>query len=243
MTYREIVYMCLDELKLSSDDSTYTEDHIIFLTTKYRAALLKKEYYSNLKKPVSEGNYQTLCLDLIQVPAISGEPCEGEDYLRSKEKLPVFMHIGTPRVYPLDYWQGDIALVSRDRMKFTGYNKWMGNIIYCSLGPDNYIYFKSSNPQFIYLEKVRFSAVFEDPVKAFESACDGDTACDILDAEFPIEDALVNQLIQLTVQELRGPEYAPEDDQNNAKDDLADMMNFIRRNMKSNLSKQIDGEL
>lgn len=240
MTYREIVFMCLDELKLSSDDAYFTEDHIIFLLNKYRTMILKREYGSQ-KKYVSEGNYQTLCLDLIEVPAITGEPCEGGSYLRSKEKIPVFMNIGTPRVYPLDFYQGDIALITRDRMRYIGYNKWMSNIIYCSLGPDNYLYFKSSNPQFLHLEKVKFSAIFEDPEEAIKLSCEGDTTCDILDAEFPIEDSWVNQLIQLVVQELRGPEYAPEEDSNNADDDLSDMMSAIRRNMKSNAQKQIEG--
>ena len=36
-TYREIVYMCLDQVKLISDDAYYTQDHIIFLADKYRA--------------------------------------------------------------------------------------------------------------------------------------------------------------------------------------------------------------
>ena len=28
-TYRELVYLCLDEMKLYTDDSLFTEDHII----------------------------------------------------------------------------------------------------------------------------------------------------------------------------------------------------------------------
>jgi len=241
MTYRQLVFMILDELKMSSDDSYYTEDHIIFLANKFRAMILKREYSSSLRKYVSEGNYQTLCLDLIEVPAIAGEPCEGGSYLRSKEKIPVFMTIGSPRVYPIDFYQGDIALITRDRMRYVGHNKWMGNIIYCSLGPDSYLYFKSSNPQFLYMKKMKFSAIFEDPEEAIKLACEGDKTCDILDSEFPIEDNFVNQLIQLIVQELRGPEYAPEDPQNNADDDLSDMMGYIRRNMKSDVQKQIEG--
>ena len=31
MTYREIVYIILDNLKLASDDSYITEEHILFL--------------------------------------------------------------------------------------------------------------------------------------------------------------------------------------------------------------------
>jgi len=41
MTYKEIIYLILDELKMSSDDSYYTEDHVKFLCNKYRTLLLK----------------------------------------------------------------------------------------------------------------------------------------------------------------------------------------------------------
>ena len=145
--------MALDELKLSSDDAQFTEDHVMFLLNKYRTFLLKQRY-SDIKKQIPESNYQTICLDLIQVPAISGDACEGGTYLRSKEKIPFLMKIGIPRVYPLEYYQGEITYVSRDRMRYVGYNKFLQNIIYCSIGPDNYLYFKSSNPQYLYLEKV-----------------------------------------------------------------------------------------
>ena len=222
MTYREIVYMVLDELKGMSDDFTFTEDHIAFLCGKYRLFLLKQRYYTDIKKAISESNYQTTCLDLIEVPAISGEVCEGGSYLRSKNKIPVTLMIGNPRVYPIDYYQGEIAYVSRDRMRYVGYNKWMKNIIYCSIAPDGYLYFKSWNPQFLYLEKVKFTAIFEDANEVSNLTCDGDegAACDLMDRIFPIEEALVPPLIELVVNELRKAEYAPSDENNNADDDL-----------------------
>lgn len=222
-TYKELIYTVLDELKLSSDDTQYTEDHIIFLLDKYRAFLLKQKY-SDIKKYIPESNYQTICLDLIQVPAIAGGPCEGGTYLRSKEKIPFLIKIGTPRVYPLDYYQGEITYVSRDRMRYVGYNKFLQNIIYCSLGPDNYLYFKSSNPQYLYLEKVKFTGVFQDSTKASDLQCpddNGDIICDVLDRTFPIEDSLIPPLVELIVKELSSSIYRPDDETNNAKDDLA----------------------
>ena len=218
--------MALDELKLSSDDAQFTEDHVMFLLNKYRAFLLKQRY-SDIKKQMPESNYQTICLDLIQVPAISGEPCEGGTYLRSKEKIPFLMQIGTPRVYPLDYYQGEITYVSRDRMRYVGYNKFLQNIIYCSIGPDNYLYFKSFNPQYLYLEKVKFTGIFQDSMQASDLQCpddNGETICDPLDRTFPIEDALAPPLIELVVKELAGPVYKPDDEENNAKDDLANKL-------------------
>lgn len=225
-TYKELTYMVLDELKLYSDDTLYTEEHVMFLLGKYRTFLLKQRY-SDVRKQIPESNYQTICLDLIEVPAISGGPCEGGYYLRSKEKIPFLMKIGNPMVYPVDYYQGEITYVSRERMIYVGYNKYLKNIIYASIGPDNYLYFKSFNPQYLYLEKARMTGIFEDPQAASELQCpneNGDTVCDVLDREFPIENALIPPLIQLVVEELTKAEYKPEDKENNSDDDLSEVV-------------------
>ena len=238
---KELIYMCLDEVKLHSDDALFTEDHIIFLLGKYRVFLLKQRY-SDIKKQIPESNYQTICLDLIKVCAIPDEPCSGV-YLRSKEKITFLMKIGNPRVYPIDYYQGEITYISRDRMRYVGHNKYLKNIIYTSLSPNNYLYFKSCNPQYLYLEKVKVTGIFEDIIAASELQCpneDGTKICDILDIEFPIESALVPPLIELVVKELLGAAYRPSDSENNAMDDLANLANFIARNAKSNLQKQIE---
>ena len=225
-TFKELIYLVLDELKGMSDDFDFTEDHVHYLLTKYRAFLLKQRY-SDIKKQIPESNYQTICLDLINVPAISGEPCTGGVYLRSKQKVPFLMQIGTPRVYPIDYYQGEITYVSRDRMRYVGYNKFLQNVIYCSIGPDNYLYFKSSNPQYLYLEKVKFTGIFQDSMQASDLQCpdnNGETVCNPVDRTFPIEDALVPPLIELVVKELAGSAYKPDDEANNAKDDLANKL-------------------
>jgi hypothetical protein len=62
-TYKELVYMVLDELKAKSDDFYYTEDHIIFLLEKYRAFLLKQKYRTP-KSVVLNSNYS-----YIEIPA------------------------------------------------------------------------------------------------------------------------------------------------------------------------------
>lgn len=215
--YSELVYMVLDEIKGMSDDHSFTEDHVIFLLDKYRGLLLKQRY-SDVKKQIPESNYQTISLELIQVPAISGEPCEGGVYLRSRDKIPFLMQIGVPRVYPTDYYQGDITYVSRDRMRYVGNNKYLKNIIYCSINPDNYLYFKSSNPQFLYLDSVKFTGIFQDPIEV--SKLESGNNCDVLNSVFPLEDALIPPLIELVVKELLGANYRPADSINNANDDL-----------------------
>ena len=225
MKYKDIVYMVLDEIKSISDDAFFTEEHVLLLVNNYRNFILKQRY-SDIKKPIPESNYQTICLNLIQVPAIAGAPCEGGTFLRSKEKVPFMMKIGTPKVYPINYYLGEITYVSRERMRYVGYNKYLQNIIYASLGPDNYLYLQSSNPQYLYLEKVRLNGIFENIEYVSDLLCDdsGDSInCDIMDKTFPIEDALVPPIIELAVKELLGAEYRPEDDSNDAKDELSEV--------------------
>lgn len=237
-TYRQLIYLVLDELKLMSDDSSFTEDHIIFLLSKYRAFLLKQRY-SDVRKEVPLSNYQTLCLDLEEHEGIEGLSCEGT-YMRSTKKIPEAMNVGQSRVHSGDYFNGEVTYISRDRLRYVGHNKWLQNIIYATKGPDGYLYLKSSNPQLYYLEKIKFTGVFSDAEEASELECEQPESCDILDKEFPIEDALIPPLTELVVKELSGAIYKPEDSENNATDDLANLANFLARNVKSNLQKQIE---
>ena len=247
MKVSEIIYICLDLAKATtSDDSFLNEDHCLFLCKKYRSFLIKKEQDKEKGSTdiASEFEYQQICLDLEKVPAMDGSPCSGGYYLRTTEEIPKILEGTTPRVYPIDYYQGtNIAYVSRDRMRFVGNNKYLQNIIYTSLGPDLHLYLNSSNSQFLYLKKLRISAVFEDFDTASKYLCDSngeDTSCDIMDADFPIRDYLVPALIELVVKELVGANYRPKDTANDATDDLADIATFLRRNMKSAFQKQIE---
>ena len=230
MKVSELVYSILDLAKAAtSDDSFFTEEHIIFLCKKYRAFLIKKEQDKEKSSTdvASEFEYQQICLDLEKVPAIDGEPCTGGYYLRTTQKIPKILEGTQPRVYPIDFYQGtNISYVSRDKMRYVGNNKYLRNIIYSSLGPDLHLYLNSSNPQFLYMKQLRMSAIFEDVDEAAGLLCDSDgssESCDVLDAEFPIREYLVPPLIELVVKELIGAKYQPQDKENNANDDLPQM--------------------
>ena len=43
MKVKELIYIVLDLVKIVSDDSTLTEEHVLFLLKKYRSFLIKKE--------------------------------------------------------------------------------------------------------------------------------------------------------------------------------------------------------
>lgn len=222
MTLRELVFMCMDEVKLNSDDSIYTEDHVVFLLNKYRSFVLKKELEKE-NKQLSSTNGQTICLDLIEIRD-EDNPC-GESMLRTEQPIPNLVNDCKVSLYPVNYFEGDhIIYTTMERMRYTIYNKWTKNLIYAAKGPDDYLYLKSSNPQYLYLEKLRMKAIFEDFESAAQYACDDageELHCDILDMKFPIENALVPIVIELVVKELLGVKYQPRDTHNNAADDAS----------------------
>ena len=227
--------MVLDELKLISDDSHFREEHVLFLLDKYRTFILKQRY-SDVRKEIPDSNYQTICVDLEQANAINGIPCEGSDYMRSTKKIPYMMQIGTQKISSLDYFQGNFAYVNNKRFKYVGSNKYLKNQIYGTIAPDSHLYLKSNNPQVYYLEKVKVTGIFEDSSKVAELQCpdsDGNTTCDVMDMNFPLEEALIPPVIELIVQELGGQKYQAEDKENNANDDLSNIAAYIRQQVAS----------
>ena len=238
MKIKELVYMVLDEIKGLSDDFTYTEDHVIFLLNKYRTSLLKQKYKDD-KSTMHSSNFQTMSLAL-------NNSLKNMDYLlerqykKSTERVPNLLTEKGVRVYPNTQFldNADIAFITEDRMRYVGYNKYLKNAVYATIH-DNYLYITSRILDQLELENVCLSAVFEDAVEAIK-AINGDV--DLLEEDFPIEDSLTSILIQSVVKELLGAAYRPKDQQNNANDDLAEMIAFIRRNMKSAYQKQIEGD-
>lgn len=230
--------MVLDEIKGMSDDFTYTEDHVIFLLNKYRTSLLKQKYKDD-KGLMHSSNFQTMTLTL-QDSLQNKDYILERQYKQSEEIVPELLTDKGVRVYPeaqfLD--NADIAFITEDRMRYVGYNKYLKNAVYATLHND-YLYITSRNLDIMDLEQVCLSAVFEDAIEAIK-AISGEV--DLLEEDFPMEDSLTSLLIQSVVKELLGAAYRPKDYQNNANDDLAEMMAFIRRNMKSAYQKQLDGD-
>ena len=231
MKVNEIVYYCLDAIKAFSDDSYVNEDHIVFLLSKYRGSLLQQ--YHNIKKLIPDSNYQTICLTLTSTDSI---PCTNGAILKSNEEVPSLMPIGNPSIYLFNGFESEnIVFIPFTRLKAVGWNKWKKNFIYVAVGPDKHLYLSSSNPQAQYLETLRLKGLFEDFEKAFELECDEDgKPCDEMERDFPLEVALVPDLIARVVKDALGMAWKTSDSNNNANDDLADIATYVRQNMKKN---------
>lgn len=243
MKAKELIYMCLDLCKEFSDDSSFTEEHVLFLLNKYRSLVLKQEY-ERQKKESSIENKQSICLNLEAVDENINNPC-GEFMLRSVEKIPTTLEFSQPQVSTISFFSNPMmCYVTPEKLKFVNYNKFLQNIIYCALAPDGHVYLKSSNPQFQYLERIKLSAVFEDFEEASNLSCDEEgnqDNCDIMEKEFPLESYLVPALINDVVKQLLGSKYIPKDSSNDANDTLSDIYAFLKRHLKSDLTKQIEG--
>ena len=186
---------------------------------------------------------QTICLDLEPTNLIPNAEACSETILKSKQKVPD-LYIGcVPTIYPVTYFlNAQYSLVSRDRFKFVGHNRFMSHIIYVTLDDNNYVYLKSINPQFLHLKKIRVSAIFNDPEEAAKYTCDSkgeSTSCDILDTEYGLEGYMIPDLIKLIVQDLLSTEWRQSDQINNANDDISNLQAFVQKNSKSELAKQL----
>ena len=236
-TYREIVYFALDELKERSDDAYYTEEHMLFIASKARALLLERKYNKSRNKSftaMSDENMQQICVPL-EVTELLPYDCGGS-WLRSVNKIPDLMNIAEPVVNTVgDMLRANVTMIPIERMPYVGYNKWLQNIIYAAKSVDGYLYLSSPNPQFLYLKNVKLKGVFKDPVEAAQMACDGSgvaLACEPLDMEFPLEESMVLACVEMMVQLIAGPRYAPEDKQNDARDNLSDIALVGNRNSR-----------
>lgn len=233
-TYNELIYMVLDELKVDSDDSYFTEDHVMFLLTKYRALLLKQRY-SDVRRVIPLVNFNTLCLTMIE-HAPGDRLCNTGEYLRSIVELPYIMDLTGMRdftkITTCDITGNTVSFVNKERFRFVGNNKWTRNSIFAAIADDNHLYLKSSNPQFRFLDRVNITSVFEDPVKVYELECDCNSLnpCSITNSEIKLQEDLIPQLTGLCVAELRQALYRPSDVVNDSKDDLSKMGTRTRSN-------------
>lgn len=211
--------MVLDELKMVADDNFFTTDHALFLLRLHRAAFLKRSYTAIGKEP-PEAYYQELCMPLELTDRTPGLGCRGR-MPRTVSPLPRVLPVGLPELYAPGYWDGHMALVSRQRMRHVGHDRYRRSVIYGAVAPDGRLYLAGADPAMLHLREARLSAIFEDPAEADAWACGGGAPCDPLDAPLRAEEAHVPLIIQSVVRELSMAAYRPQDPANDSADALS----------------------
>jgi len=140
-TYREIVYIVRDELKLYSDDSVWENEHLIQIVTKYRSLLFTQKYKGK-KVEIPFAWYQRLNINFSPVTI-------GKSIFKSIKKLPLILDTGNLWQYTFMNLNGtatdNLNFVNPQRFKNVGFNKWLSKQVYSTIDLDNYAYLKSVN--------------------------------------------------------------------------------------------------
>lgn len=212
---------------VDSDDTRLMSRHIYNKLLTVRSRLISQE--AKKKQRISQWNYQVLsCVELIKVPAHEC-PCippVGCEILRSKHKLP----------RPLTGLSGSLiqSVTTIDRSKkineisLNAVNSQKGNK-YASKAISYFIengYLYISTPK-TNLSVVRVVGLFEDPVEVnnFRSYCNEDckdclSCTDYQEEEFPIDNDLIDAMIELSINELVILfDQSSQDSKNNSSDD------------------------
>ena len=231
-TYRDVVYYVLDQIKLSSDDAYIEETHVVYLLSKLRAYLLKKKYEA-IKNQISQNNFQTITVNLQPYTVDAYSDCADARMLRSVEQVPNLLLVNNFEGFSTAMHTfsklGRFTVVSSSRFNNVLFDKWLKNFIYVTIGTDNYLYVKSTNPQLYSLETIQLNSVFEDIEMASELEECNANVCDILDRRFPLEEGLIIPLQDLTIQNLLMALNRPKDTLNNATDDMSDIHNYLNQ--------------
>lgn len=210
-TYREIVFMVMDSLKILSDDSSWEVEHIIDKVNRYRAMLFKQRYIDK-KKEIPQAFYQKL--------NVRFNASLSNGAFKSIAKIPNLIDNGMVSTYsylsPNVATGQKLAMVNQDKFTVVGFNKWTGMFVYVTIGVDGYMHQKSTallNPQ-----DIDYFTILDNPFDAYDF--NGTSVSDILDIDFPCDETLTQAIMDLVVNELSKLMALPVDLQNNGKDDI-----------------------
>ena len=222
MTYRQIVFMILDLLRQTSKDSNFEIDHIIKEVNDVRNLLLKQRY-SDIRKEISDVNFQEITIYLTDVSSLNKKYI----MLKSSKVVPDILNIASTPTKSLD--SINFSFISNYRFVYTGYNEWLSSIIYGTVLSDKYFYIKSMNPQVKHMTSIRIMSIFENPIDVYYYN-DPDliaNGTDVLDMIFPLEGAYIPELQDIVLKRLALSLGFPKDTINNNNEDNSNIQQKV----------------
>jgi hypothetical protein len=210
--------MILDELKITVDDSHWEIDHIVFLLNKYRAAVLKQRY-SGFKREIPMSWYQQITIPLDNDPT----------KMKSLKVVPPLVNL-----YGLQFhtsastsdtasqsYKYKITLVPPERFEYVHANKWLKDIIYCTIAYDNYLYLKLQSVTGITQSRpssITLHALLDNPIDIIGYA-EVTIGTNPLEVKFPVEESMLGEIISGVIGELSQVKFLPDQEKNNANED------------------------
>lgn len=221
MTYNEIIYDLLEVIERFqiSDDVDIDERQIIFNFNRQRELWINNTY----NKPgiqIDPVLIQGLgCVSLTLVD--EAECCNvdtGCKILRTSKPIPkpivfkdgIELRIGTNKLTNVPF-----SIKNISQMPYLAYNKYTANMMYVFYH-NNYLYFKSKDNIYNFLESVKIWGVFADPEQAASFEDCGITNCFSYDDEYPIKGDLYPYIKGEVLKQFGIKEN--KDNENNAQD-------------------------
>lgn len=211
---------------VQSDDSRLTDRHIYNKMVTVRAKLISQE--AKKRQKVNQWSYQTInCIELIKAP-VHECPCLppfGCEILKSKYPIPKpLTDLNQHLIQSVTTVDGSVIFseIGWVEKKYKSANKFTGN------KPDyyirnNYLYITHKSG----LKVITLTGLFDDPIEAdnYPSLCPDCKDCkdciSPLDKEFPIDNDMVDTLIDMCKEELIGQfSQMIEDKTNNSSDNI-----------------------
>ena len=211
-TYRDVIYIVLDELKQFTTSIPFEEEHIAYLLTLSRAVIIKQKY-SNSKIEIPPEVMQKVPFKLVQRHGIITSNRSFD--LINLNGSHLFYSVDIPSLPNVELTQTTIS-----RFKYLNINKWLANIAYYTINEMGKLIFKVPNSiSSLFTSSstevdAYYNVILEDPRKIF--LYDDD----YLDRDFAINGDLLRIIIDLTLADLYKHIHLPEDTINNGKNDL-----------------------
>lgn len=217
MTLREIIYDIYEHLNIYTEDSDLSEEHLAFLVNTKRAMLVR-QYISNLKKVMPKEAMQVLCLNL----EIDDDCLEDKKVLRSINKIPSTIdstgRSNLANVYTSNFrFTKNLNIIDYYKLPFVDSIPYNTKQLYVAVDPESYLIVYNPSNLHLNMEQIEVEGLFEDPEAAYEMSCDSDTQCDFLDADYPVELSMVDQIRNLILQDLMVKYNIPKDEINDGE--------------------------
>lgn len=233
MKLNEIVYDIREKLSLYHDDSSFSDEHIIFNINNIRSVILKSQMnsFNQLISPIVQ---QTLCLELETVsPFECGVNYGCDQIVRTIRPIPTpikhYLGLALTSVRTVDRLAQPISKIDQSNASFIPSSRGRNrNSIYYFIGTDMRLYLVSSNDMLNLLDCISVTGVFANPLELedYKKCCgcedsdDVEDKCyDYLESDYPMDMTHADDLASLVIEKLLIKLQTPKDLVNDAKDE------------------------
>lgn len=218
MTKDYYIYDIVETLKLHSDDSDVTYEHISFLIDDVRSLLLRQKY-DTIGSIIPMKVRQTIYMNLALVD--DNVFMSTDKILSSTTALPKLVEsFNFMKYFRVDTGGENtfrVHYVPIERFPYVGFNNLLKDLVYVTIGQDNKLIFKGYSSKHRLLENVRVFAIFENPEEAWKVSSAYDNSKNFnSDIEYPIDLDMWVTMKEIIIKQLGLILQNPGDKNNNA---------------------------